>query len=187
MFFADRRRGELAAEALLLRPAIDVLLKVGQRQIRHRELLPERPSQMLEVELDSLQGGLFKTPVSMGFQVAIPQAAERYCRLIRGGFGWLAVELNKRDNIHAGRQVQEVLPKAHQEVIHLIRLGFRLVRGHLPDGEVVAFSMTSELAVPPVAFLLERRHFLQFFCNLSAMIGNLNRTPVKPQCNEIIA
>jgi hypothetical protein len=96
----DRCRRKPASEPLLLRPAIDVLLKIGRRQIRHRERLAERSGQMLELELDSLQRGLLKAPIPMGFQVAVPQTAEGQCFVIGGGFGRLAVELDKRDNIH---------------------------------------------------------------------------------------
>jgi len=156
---ADRRRRELPSETLHPGAAVHVALEIRERELLHREPLPERPNEVLEVELDAVEGGLLQASIPMGGEVLVAQLAQGEAAPVRRLFLWhLAIKLNKRHNIGARRKVQQALFEAHQEVVHLVRFDLCLVWGDLSEAERMAFPVVEELAVPRFALLVNGGH-----------------------------
>ena len=97
-----------------------------------------------------------------------------------GRLRWVAIELDKGDNIHAGREVQKVLLEAHQEVVDLAGLGLGLVLRDLAEAEGMTFSVVKELAMPGFRFLMNRGHC----CTSAALCWRFERgaTERSQQC-----
>ena len=101
----------------------------------------------------------------MGVEVSIAEGGKGQRAFLWCFLGWVAIKLQKCDNIHSGGQMQKILPKPHKKVAHLTGLGLSFILGNLTETERMALPMIKKLAVPRPALVLERGHFLQFFCN----------------------
>ena len=83
-----------------------MLLKVGHREIIDGEPFPERPGEVLEVKLDALQRGFFEAAVPVSVEVSVAEGGKGQRALLQRFLGWVAIKLQKCDNIHSGRQMQ---------------------------------------------------------------------------------
>lgn len=134
------RTQSLAVQALRFGTAVNVALEVGQLQFADREPLPEGREQVLEVQINSLNGALFRgLPVRLPVAVTEGRDAES---LRFGGEAlpvgvWLAVEFQELDEIAAGRQFDQPLLKPHHQGIGLGGFGIGLNFGQLAQRQGV--------------------------------------------------
>jgi len=117
-------------------PAGDVPLEFGLGQLGQRELLAECGDQVVEVDAGGVEGVLL-VRAGMRRQEAV---AECYSWGVteRGGGGRFrrpAVVPAEIGDVHAGRQVDQTLLEAEEQVIDLGEFGLRLLLGDLPERE----------------------------------------------------
>ena len=65
------------------------------------------------MQFNTNQRRLFQTPISVGFEIGIAKSGKGDRILIGNLFRRLAIELQKSDNIHSGRQMQITLFEPH--------------------------------------------------------------------------
>jgi hypothetical protein len=105
---AGGRTQPLAAHAFGLGPAVNVALQVGQLQLADREPLAEGGDQVLEMQIDPVDGPLFEGFPVRG-QGAVAEVGKR--QLPRFGWNYLglgqrpAIGLDEGDDVEAGRQL----------------------------------------------------------------------------------
>jgi len=140
--------------------------EVGQPKL-DGEALPEDGDEVAEVQRDTVNGGLFQR-AAVDVKVAVAEFPQRDCvagqrRILRG----LSIELEERYNAHSGGHLEKSLAESHEHVIGLIDLGFGLRAANVSEGEIVAFSLTHELAVEAVTLLHDGGHgFCSFAISL---------------------
>ena len=161
-FFLDGGRTQpFAAHALRLGTAVNVALQVGQLQLADREPLAKGGDQVLEVQLDPLDGAIFER-IPVRRKVAVAETGEREFPRFGGYFlqvgRRLAVVLDELDDIDAGRQFDQPLLKPHQQVINLGCFARGFLSGHLAEGEQLLFAVTAEMEAVASAPLLKCSH-----------------------------
>ena len=161
---------------------IHIALQVGQLQIGDRECPPDVAEQMLEVKLDALDGaGLEGRPVRV--EITVAKGEERQDALFANRHALhrrLAVVLDILDDPYSGRRLDQPMLEPQEQVIDLGRFGTSLIFGHGPDGEGVPLAVVEELAVPTVALLLERCHWLP----LSGNVTPISAQRVQKKCRR---
>ena len=137
----------VAGRQLARRPAVDVLLQARVRQVREREALAERRDDVLEVDAGRVEGLLLLRPL-VRREVAVAERAEGLGRPAVGRLrsrGRFAVLLDERDDVDAGRELDEPLLEPHEEVIDVRRLGVGLGLRDGAEGEVPLLALEAEI------------------------------------------
>lgn len=139
-------------------PAIDVSLEIGLGQFGEGEVIAEGGDQVVEVDPCGVEGVLLvgtcmdgKEPVA-----EVPEFRQLGSRdATKGDFPVVLEELSDTD---AGRQVDQPLPQAHQEVLGLGGLRLGLLLGHLPQGERDLLALVAEINPVTSAPFLDSGH-----------------------------
>jgi hypothetical protein len=136
-----------------------VPLQIAERERRHREVVPERPPKVVEVDLDGREAVGLHRAVAMRFEIELTESRERDGRagnLLWGGH--LAVVEHELLDGEAERDAHELLLDAEQQVVDLGRLGLGLRLGDLAEGDVVPPAEVAEGELETPVAVLDRRH-----------------------------
>jgi hypothetical protein len=160
-FLLERDRGERLAAVLLLGPVGDVPLEVCEGKLLERELRAEGPLEVGQVHADGAERVVLHRPDALGVEILALQVGERD-GLGRGsrlldGCDLPAREDEIRDG-DAGRDAEQFLLEAAQELADGAGEVLGLVLVHLADGHRVAAAQVVKLAVVRAALEQERRH-----------------------------
>ncbi|MFO0807523.1 MAG: hypothetical protein U0746_02780 [Gemmataceae bacterium] len=125
-FLADRVGAHLAGTG------IDVALQCRRRQLTKRKAIAEHAASVVQVDADGVEAVCLNRAVAERGEVAIFQVRERDRLARRFRQRRLicrrrAVELHEGNDVDAGRELDQPLLEAHQQVFHLLRLAFGFV------------------------------------------------------------